>query len=123
MINIAKIEEYYLFHIVVRKIPDILGFVEEQNVDKERWDLIATINSQFFQEIFSHFQICYLRITEWPRFIAQILLNSILMFQIVSLFFISVLVKVFFNMLPDFSANISFTLSHCKQLVLSFQTL
>ena len=34
MINIAKIEEYYLFHIVVKKIPDILGFVEEQNVDK-----------------------------------------------------------------------------------------
>ena len=30
MINIAKIEEYYLFYIVSRNLPDILSFVEGQ---------------------------------------------------------------------------------------------
>ena len=30
MINIAKIEEYYLFHAVSRNLPDILSFVEGQ---------------------------------------------------------------------------------------------
>ena len=30
MINIAKIEEYYLFHIFSRNLPDILSFVEGQ---------------------------------------------------------------------------------------------
>ena len=30
MINIAKIVEYYLFHIVLRNLPDILSFIEGQ---------------------------------------------------------------------------------------------
>ena len=34
MINTHKIEEYYLFNIVLRKIPDIWSFVVEKNVDK-----------------------------------------------------------------------------------------
>ena len=34
MINIARIKEYHLFHIVLEKIPDILSFVEGQHVDK-----------------------------------------------------------------------------------------
>ena len=34
MINIARIKEYYLFHILLKKIPDILSFVEGQHVDK-----------------------------------------------------------------------------------------
>ena len=34
MIDITKIEEYYFLHTVLRKIPDIWGFVVGQNVDK-----------------------------------------------------------------------------------------
>ena len=30
MINIAKIVEYYLFHIVLRNLSDILSFIEGQ---------------------------------------------------------------------------------------------
>ena len=62
----------------------------------------------FLQEIFSYFQICYLLKTEWPLFSAQSVLIFILMPQFVTLFFISVLVETFFNVLPDFSPNIFF---------------
>ena len=62
----------------------------------------------FLQEIFSYFQICYLLKTEWPLFSAQSVLIFILMPQFVTLFFISVLVEIFFNILPDFSPNIFF---------------
>ena len=62
----------------------------------------------FLQEIFSYFQICYLLKTEWPLFSAQSVSIFILMPQFVILFFISVLVEMFFNILPDFSPNIFF---------------
>ena len=87
MINKAKIEKYYLFNTILRKIPDIWSFVIGQNVDKKRWDLIATINSHsFFQEIFSYFQICHLLNTV-TIFSAQTVLIFKLMLQFVTLFF------------------------------------
>ena len=62
----------------------------------------------FLQEILSYFQICYLLNTEWPLFNAQSVLIFILIPQFVTLFFIPVLVVIFFNILPEFSANIFF---------------
>ena len=112
MINIAKIEEYYLFHIVSRNLPDILSFVEGQ-------DLIATINSQFFQEIFNFFQIFHLHNSVTTFLVPIMLLIFILMLQFVTLFFNFSFGKKFFNILPE-----KFVLPYhvCKQVMLSFQT-
>ena len=75
----------------------------------------------FLQEIFSYFQICYLLKTEWPLFSAQSVSIFILMPQFVILFFISVLVEMFFNILPDFSPNIFFlTLSRLQTIYFLF---
>ena len=108
MVNLAKIEEYYLFNTVLRKTPDIWSFVK--------------INSDFFQEIFSYFQICYLLDTEWPLFSAQIVLMFILMLRFVTLFFFCFrLVRMFLNIFPDFFVKYFFLPYHvCKQFVLFF---
>ena len=74
----------------------------------------------FLQEILSYFQICYSLNTEWPLFSAQSVLIFILMPQFVTLFFISVLVVIFFNILPDFSANIFLTLSRLQTIYFLF---
>ena len=75
----------------------------------------------FLQEIFSYFQICYLLKTEWPLFSAQSVLIFILMPQFVILFFISVFVEIFFNILPDFSPKIFFlTLSRLQTIYFLF---
>ena len=74
----------------------------------------------FLQEIFSYFQICYLLKTEWRHFSAQSVLIFILMPQFATLFFISVLVEIFFNILPDFSPNISLTLSRLQTIYFLF---
>ena len=63
MINIAKTKEYYVFNTVLRKIPNIWSFVVEQNIDKQRWDLIATTNSHFFKKYWAIFRfvICVIQ--------------------------------------------------------------
>ena len=102
-------------------------------VQKEKrtkcWQVTLRFNCHMkfpiFREIFSYFQICYLRNTEWPLFSAKIVLIFMLMLHFVTLLFLfQFLVIIFFNILPDFSANIFFLLYHvCKQFILSFQTL
>ena len=71
--------------------------------------LTATVESHFFKKYLAIFRFNnYLLKTEWPLFSAQSVLIFILMPQFVTLFFISVLVETFFNLLPDFSPNIFF---------------
>ena len=78
----------------------------------------------FFQKRISYFQICYLLTTEWPLFFLKYpdhvnfyIYTSICYFNF---FIISVLVipVIFFNILPDFSANTFFTLSSLQTIII-----
>ena len=65
-------------------------------VQKEKrakcWQVTLRFNCHmkfpFFQEIFSYFQICYLRNTEWPLFSAKVVLIFMLMIHFVALLFL-----------------------------------
>ena len=123
MINIAKIEEYYLFNTVLKKILNIWSTKgKKDKMLTSNVEIYCQMKFPFLQEIFSYFQICYLRNTEWPLFRAQIVLIFMLTLHFVALLFLFQFGNnIFFNILPDFSANIFFsTLSRLQTIYFVF---
>ena len=81
----------------------------------------------FFQkknQLFSDLLFAYYRMTtfilKYPDHVNFYIYASICYFNFL---IISVVVIIFFNILPDFSANIFLPYQVCKQFILSFQTL
>ena len=112
MINIDKIVECYLFNTVLREIPNIWSFVEMLK-------FYCHDKFPFFQEILSYFQNCCLQSDHlFSLNCVNLYTNAYLLLY----FFISVLVIIFFNILPNFLANIFFLPYHvCKQFICIFR--
>ena len=121
MINIAKIEEYYLFNTVLKKILNIWSTKgKKDKMLTSNVEIYCQMKFPFFKKYSAIFRfvICVIQSDRFlePKF--NFYANASLCCVII---FISVLVIIFFNILPDFSANIFFsTLSRLQTIYFIF---